>query len=222
VAAVDDVAALVERARALVRGGRTAVLGVTGAPGAGKTTLAEQVVAALAATPPVGTTSAWVAHVPMDGFHLADVELARLGRAGRKGAPDTFDADGYAALLRRVRAGEARTVYAPTFDRVLEQPVAGAIPVHPDCRLVVSEGNYLLLADPAWAPVAELLDEVWFVEVDEPERLRRLVRRHEQFGKPEQAAREWVAGTDEPNARLVEATRSRADLVVRVGAAGRP
>src|SRR5690242_14734252 len=99
--------ALVERARSLVAGGGRAVLGIAGAPAAGKTTLAEELVAALAPDPPPGLTAgAWVAHVPMDGFHLADVELERLGRRDRKGAPDTFDPLGYAALLRRMLADE--------------------------------------------------------------------------------------------------------------------
>src|SRR6202022_510359 len=97
---------------------------------AGKTTLAEHLVRILRETPPAEIASAeWVAHVPMDGFHLADAELDRLGRRDRKGAPDTFDADGYTALLRRLRADEDSVIYAPTFERDLEQPLAGSIPV---------------------------------------------------------------------------------------------
>jgi pantothenate kinase len=118
---------LLARARSLTRPGRRAILGVAGAPGAGKTTLAETLVRELN-----GDGEPWVAHVPMDGFHLADAELDRLGRRDRKGAPDTFDAAGYAALLRRLRADEdGETVYAPGFERVLEQPIAGALPVPP-------------------------------------------------------------------------------------------
>lgn len=205
---------LLGRARALVRGDRRAVLGVAGSPGAGKTTLAERLVRALN-----GDGAPWVAHVPMDGFHLADVELERLGLRDRKGAPDTFDAAGYAALLERLRAdsggtGEGEIVYAPGFERVLEQPVAGAIPVFPSARLVVTEGNYLLLAEGSWARVRAQLDEVWFCELDEAERVRRLVARHEEFGKDHDTALAWVRGTDQVNADLVAATRDRADLVV--------
>lgn len=211
---------LLDRARALADRRPRAILGITGSPGAGKSTLAEHLVRALN-----GDGPPWVAHVPMDGFHLADVELERLGRRDRKGAPDTFDAAGYAALLRRLReeAGE-EVVYAPGFERVLEQPLAGAIPVPPAARLVVTEGNYLLLETGAWARVRPQLDEVWFCELDEEERVRRLVARHEEFGKGHQDAVAWVLGTDQRNAELVAATRERADLVVRevVGWPGGP
>ncbi|MDN3027370.1 nucleoside/nucleotide kinase family protein [Streptomyces sp. S.PB5] len=207
---------LLLRARSLRRGGRgRAVLGIAGSPGAGKTTLAETLVRELNAS-----GEPWVAHVPMDGFHLADVELERLGLRDRKGAPATFDAAGYAALLRRLRTEEDGDdiVYAPSFERVLEQPVAGAVPVPPSARLVVTEGNYLLLDTGAWVRVRQQLDEVWFCEVDEQERIRRLVARHEEFGKEHEEAVAWVLGTDQRNADLVAATRGRADLVVPVTA----
>ncbi|MFE2510960.1 nucleoside/nucleotide kinase family protein [Streptomyces naganishii] len=215
---------LLARARALPRDGRRAVLGITGSPGAGKSTLAEALVRALN-----GGSELWAAHVPMDGFHLADAELDRLGRRDRKGAPDTFDAAGYAALLRRLHeeyrehpGPDGETVYAPAFERVLEQPVAGAVPVPPTVRLVVTEGNYLLLDTGAWARVRAQLDEVWFCELDEPERVRRLVARHVEFGKGPEEAAAWVAGTDQRNADLVATTRDRADLVVPAAAVPRP
>ncbi|MFF7751480.1 nucleoside/nucleotide kinase family protein [Streptomyces sp. NPDC007971] len=204
---------LLTRARALARDERRALLGIAGSPGAGKSTLAEHLVRTLNADGPP-----WVAHVPMDGFHLADAELDRLGRRDRKGAPDTFDAAGYAALLRRLREEGDEVVYAPGFERVLEQPLAGAIPVEPAARLVVTEGNYLLLAQGSWARVRPLLDEVWFCALDEEERIRRLVARHEEFGKGHEAAVAWVLGTDQRNAELIETTRERADLVVPPGA----
>ncbi|MFJ6386716.1 nucleoside/nucleotide kinase family protein [Streptomyces sp. NPDC091972] len=201
---------LLTRARSLAEPGRRAVLGIAGSPGAGKTTLAEHLVRALN-----GPGEPWVAHVPMDGFHLADVELERLGLRDRKGAPETFDAAGYAALLRRLREEtEGDVVYAPGFERVLEQPVAGAIPVPPTARLVVTEGNYLLLGTGAWARVRPALDEVWFCALDEDERVRRLVARHEEFGKTHEEAVAWVRRSDQANAELVAATRDRADLVV--------
>ncbi|MGW0883514.1 nucleoside/nucleotide kinase family protein [Streptomyces sp. NPDC002671] len=204
---------LLDRARALARGGRRALLGIAGSPGAGKSTLAEHLVRALNAEGPP-----WAAQVPMDGFHLADVELDRLGRRDRKGAPDTFDAAGYAALLRRLREDTDDVVYAPGFERVLEQPLAGAIRVPPTARLVVTEGNYLLLREGSWHRVQPCLDEVWFCELPEEERIRRLVARHEEFGKDHAAAVAWVRGTDQRNADLVATTRGRADLVVPAAA----
>ena len=214
-----DLADLVDRARSLAGGdGRRAVVGITGAPGAGKTTLAEELVRALASAPPPGLPAgAWVAHVPMDGFHLADVGLERLDRRDRKGAPDTFDAAGYAALLRRIREDPGEVVYAPAFERTLEQPIAGSIPVPPSVRLVVTEGNYLLLDEADWRHVADQLTETWYCDLDEAERLTRLVRRHERFGKDHDAAVAWATGTDQRNAELVASTRSRADLVVTGG-----
>ncbi|MET8633921.1 MULTISPECIES: nucleoside/nucleotide kinase family protein [unclassified Streptomyces] len=200
---------LLKRAASLVGPGRRAILGITGSPGAGKSTLARQVVRELN-----GDGPPWVAHVPMDGFHLADVELDRLGRRDRKGAPDTFDAAGYAALLDRLRTEDDETVYAPGFERVLEQPIAGAVPVLAAVRLVVTEGNYLLLDSGAWGRVRARLDEVWFCEIDEDERIRRLVARHEEFGKDHGTAVAWVLGTDQRNADLVATTRDRADLIV--------
>lgn len=197
---------LVERARALTRGPRR-ILDIAGPPGAGKSTLTGVVVAALAPDAVL---------VPMDGFHLADAELERLGRRDRKGAPDTFDAAGYVALLRRLREVPEETVYAPLFDRHLEAAVAGAVPVHPRTPLVVTEGNYLLLDEEPWLRVRELLDEVWFVDVDDELRVERLVRRHVEHGRTPAQAREWVLRSDEANARLVARTRDRADLVVRL------
>ncbi|MEU0743369.1 nucleoside/nucleotide kinase family protein [Streptomyces sp. NPDC006134] len=209
---------LLARARSLTGGGRRAILGIAGSPGSGKTTLAEHLVRELNGQ----EAEPWAAHVPMDGFHLADAELERLGRRDRKGAPDTFDAAGYAALLRRLREegghADGEAVYAPGFERVLEQPIAGAVPVPPQARLVVTEGNYLLLETGAWARVRPQLDEVWFCETPEEERIRRLVARHVEFGKSHADAVAWVRGTDQRNADLVATTRDRADLVVPVTA----
>ncbi|GAA1620277.1 nucleoside/nucleotide kinase family protein [Actinoplanes couchii] len=205
---------LVTRARGLSDDGRRAVLGIAGPPAAGKTTLAGELVAALAADPPPGLGPDWVAHVPMDGFHLADVELDRLGLRDRKGAPDTFDALGYAALLRRLLDDRDEMIYAPGFERVLEQPIAGAIGVPRTARLIVTEGNYLLLAEPRWAAVRTLLTEVWYTDLERGERLRRLIDRHVRFGKTPDAAVAWATGTDERNAELIVATMSRADLIV--------
>jgi pantothenate kinase len=200
-----------EAARTLLdealRSGSRRMLGIAGAPGAGKSTLAARLARQLGAQAVL---------VPMDGFHLADVALERLGRLARKGAPDTFDAGGYVALLQRLRTARPQDapVWAPMFERDLEQPLAGAIEVGAEVPLVITEGNYLLLEDGPFAQVRAMLDACWFVEAPEGLRLERLVARHERFGKSPQAAREWALGPDEHNARLVAGTRDRADVVV--------
>ena len=203
--AVDAARVLLDEA---LRSGGRRLLGIAGAPGAGKSTLTAQ----LARELPAGSCAV----VPMDGFHLADAALERLGRAERKGAPDTFDAAGYVALLQRLRTTRPTDppVWAPMFERDLEQPLAGAIEVPADVPLVITEGNYLLCGEGPWAQVRLLLDARWFVEVPEALRHERLISRHERFGKPPRAARDWALGPDESNARLVAATRDRADAVV--------
>ncbi|QES58222.1 nucleoside/nucleotide kinase family protein [Streptomyces venezuelae] len=203
---------LAVRAGELAAPGERRVLGIAGPPGAGKSTLAARLAAAL------GPERAVV--VPMDGFHLAQAELERLGRADRKGAPDTFDAAGYVALLRRLRAPctpHGPAVYAPAFDRSLEEPVAASIPVPPDVPLVITEGNYLLHDAGEWAAVRPLLDEAWYLAPAEDLRLERLIDRHVRHGKDPVHAREWVARSDERNARLVALGRHRADLVLDAG-----
>ncbi|HEX8629411.1 MAG TPA: nucleoside/nucleotide kinase family protein, partial [Catenuloplanes sp.] len=154
--------------------------------------------------------------VPMDGFHLADAALDALGRRDRKGAVDTFDAHGYLALLRRLRGPDPATVYAPEFRREIEEPIAGAVPVAPSVPLVITEGNYLLVDDDPWGQLNGLLDETWYLDVDEPERLRRLVDRHMAYGRDEATARARALGSDQRNAELIIATRVRADLLVRL------
>jgi pantothenate kinase len=196
---------LLARARGLATAGGRRLLGVTGSPAAGKSTLAERLVAAL---------GEHAVGVGMDGFHLAQRELVRLGRAERKGAPDTFDAVGYVELLRRLRAAGPDTVYAPEFRREIEEPVACAVPVPPDVPLVITEGNYLLLIDHPWGQIRPLLDEVWFLAPQEPQRLDRLIARHRSFGRTEVQARERALGSDQVNATLVAATADRADLVL--------
>ena len=210
--ATSSLSALVDRATSLLeRPGRT-VLGITGAPGAGKSTLTSLLLGRLRAD--LGDDA--VGHLPMDGFHLADVQLDRLGRRDRKGAPDTFDVDGYVAALERLHAQPDRTIFAPGFERDLEQPIAAATVIPPSARLVVTEGNYLLLPDGGWEHVRPLLAEVWFVDVDDDLRRARLVQRHEEFGKSPDEARAWVERSDEANASLVAATRDAADVVVRL------
>ena len=203
---IDDLETLLARARGLITDGRRSVLGIAGPPGGGKSMLADKVVAAL------GDAAVLV---PMDGFHLAQPELVRLGRRDRMGAPDTFDVAGYVALLGRVRAAD-EVVYAPEFRREIEEPIAGAIAVSPEVPLVVTEGNYLLVDDGDWAGVRPQLDEAWYVEMDEDTRLEWLIARHVAFGKTPEAARAWVMRSDQANAAVIAATRERADVIARL------
>lgn len=191
----------------LLEDGKRKVLGLIGAPGSGKSTLATALQEHFAARAVI---------VPMDGYHLANTELARLDRAHRKGAEDTFDSAGYVSLLRRVREQQpGEIIYAPEFRREIEEPIAGAIAIRPETQLIITEGNYLLLDSGHWAGVRPLLDQAWYVDVDDDVRRERLVKRHMQFGRDRQAAIDWVNNTDEPNAHLIASMRDRADAIFR-------
>ncbi len=194
-----------DRLNALRKGGGRKILGIVGPPGCGKSTLAAILIAWLGDAAVV---------VPMDGYHLANVELARLGRSRRKGAEDTFDSAGYVALLRRLKNQKSNEiVYAPEFRREIEEPIANAIPVFPETALIITEGNYLLLDHGHWVGVSELLDEIWYVDVDHAVRHDRLVKRHMHFGRSQSEAEDWVSTIDEPNAVRIEATKHRADVL---------
>jgi pantothenate kinase len=198
----------IERARRHAASGRRRLIGIAGPPGGGKSTLASRIVEELGDLARL---------VRMDGFHLAQAELVRLGREDRKGAIDTFDVAGYVALLRRLRGGADDVVYAPEFRRDIEEPIAGAVAVPREVPVVVTEGNDLLVDEGEWGAVRALLDETWFVTTTEETRLRWLIRRHIEYGKAPDAARAWALGTDQRNAQLVQATKARADALVHVG-----
>ena len=197
---------LVEAARRLIDPTRRHFLGITGPPGAGKSTVAEALVTALAPQAVL---------VGMDGFHLRDRELARLERHERKGARDTFDAAGYVNLLQRLRDRSDPVVYAPVFDRGLEESIGSAVPVPREVPLIITEGNYLLVDDEDWGRVGSLLDQCWYVDPGEDTRLGWLVARHQHFGRSAEQATERSYGPDARNAVLVAGYRDRADWIVQ-------
>ena len=203
---IDQVVAAV--ARAAHRDRRTLV-GIAGAPGAGKSTIAAEVVDALGPTAVL---------LPMDGFHLPQATLVELGRRDRMGAPDTFDVPALLAILDALTVqNSGLSVRAPGFDRVTEEPVPEAITVSPEFCTVVVEGNYLLFESGIWSRVAEHLDVSFYIEIDDDVRRERLIARHERFGKSPEDARAWTLGPDEANARIIGATASRADYAVSIG-----
>ncbi|MFB6893722.1 nucleoside/nucleotide kinase family protein [Kitasatospora sp. NPDC056327] len=211
-----DADGLTALALGLLRGpgsGARTVLGLAGPPGAGKSTLARHLVAEVERREGPGSA----AYLPLDGFHLAAAQLDRLGLGDRKGAPATFDAFGYVALLRRVATDRFHDIYVPDFDRDLDEPVAARHVVHPRARLVVTEGNYLAAADHPWPEARRFLRELWYVETDDAVREERLLGRHRAGGRDEAAARQWVSGNDRPNGEYVKAGREACTRVVRVG-----
>ncbi|MBL7260069.1 nucleoside/nucleotide kinase family protein [Actinoplanes sp. LDG1-01] len=185
------------------------LIGLTGPPGAGKSTISELLVSGLDEVVP-----GQVALVPMDGYHLAQSAIERMGLADIKGAPETFDGAGYVALLQRLRAESDTTVYAPEFRRELDDAVAAAIAVPPRVRVIITEGNYLLLDTPPWIRVRSLLDEAWYVELDDGTRIDRLVERHVRFKDDLATAHRRARGSDQRNADLVARSKERADLVL--------
>jgi len=190
---------------------RRILVGIAGPPAAGKSTLATTLAAALRGEYGAGAAIS----VPMDGFHLANAELERLGLADRKGAPETFDAAGFIHLLDRLRSPhDGEVVYAPEFNRALNESIGSAIPVPATVRVVVVEGNYLLLPEPPWSAVRDLLDLVLYIDAPTPTRVDSLLRRQRSRGLDRSAAYDWVYRSDEANAELIAATRDRADRVL--------
>lgn len=209
---ITSSAAMLERIRHLLAQGGRRIIGIVGEPGAGKSTVAAAIGQTLGNEIPL-------AIVPMDGFHLANVELDRLGRAERKGAADTFDAAGYVSLLQRLRGNVGNhddTIYAPAFHRDIEEAIAGEIPIAPDTQLIITEGNYLLLDDAPWCDIRVLLDESWFISIDREQRRQQLLTRHLAYGRSREAALAWIDHTDEPNAHRIAACSAKADCLLKL------
>ena len=197
---------VVTRAKSLM-GGERKIVGVIGKPGAGKSTLSGQLIEQLGDQ---------AAILNMDGYHLSNLALRELGRADRKGAPDTFDALGFTAILQRVKNEVDQNIYFPVFDRSIEESISAQGVITPEVKLVITEGNYLLHNENNWGGVRKLLDESWFIEVDDQLRIERLVDRHHKFGKSKVDAHSWATGSDQNNARIVAQTRELADVIINL------
>lgn len=187
------------------------VLGITGMPGSGKSTVARQLLERINRAMPD-----FAAVVGMDGFHLPNADLEQRGLRLRKGSPDTFDVPGFVDLLQRLRQSPRRSVSAPAYDRRVHEPVAGAVMVDADTRLVIAEGNYLLLSDEPWSQVRPLLDEVWHLDTPLELAMGRIADRHRAGGKDAALTEQMIAGNDRPNADIVTATQDSADRIIRL------
>jgi pantothenate kinase len=184
------------------------VIGIVGKPGAGKSTLTAHLINNL--------PNDSAALIPMDGYHLSNKQLSKLGLSDRKGAFNTFDSDGFVKLLKRVNEESGKDIYFPVFYREIEESYAADGVVPANTKLVITEGNYLLLDKGGWEVVRQELDEVWYIEVDDNLRLDRLTKRHQSHGRNHDEAFAWATGSDERNAELVAKTRDKADVIVEI------
>ena len=183
------------------------ILGIVGKPGAGKSTLSEELLEYF------GSANSVI--VPMDGFHLSNLQLDKLNRRNRKGAIDTFDANGYVSLIKRIKNDQNSELYFPIFYREIEESYAAAGVISPNHKLVITEGNYLLNTEGEWAELRNLLTESWFVDPQDDLRLSRLIKRHQSYGKSLSEATDWAKGTDQKNADLIGKYSELADFLIR-------
>ncbi len=204
--AISNITTIVRHLEHRLERGERCLVGITGPPGVGKSTFVADLAARFDPRPPV---------IGMDGFHLGHAHLESSELVRRKGAHYTFDAWGYVATLRRItKQGPEEVVYAPRFDRSIEDSIAAAIPIAISDRLVITEGNYLLLDMAPWNQLRDLLSLTVYLDLDEDTRLDRLIRRHVEFGKTQEHAKRHVHESDQVNAHLIAGSRHHADYVV--------
>jgi pantothenate kinase len=184
------------------------IIGIVGKPGAGKSTLTSHLIENL----PKDSVSL----VPMDGYHLSNLQLKNLGLSDRKGAFNTFDSNGYVSLLKRINTETDQDIYYPVFHREIEESYAADGVVLANTKIVLTEGNYLLFDKAGWEKVAAELTEIWYININDGVRIDRLVKRHEFYGKDKDSALNWATGTDEINAKIVESTAAKADVIINI------
>lgn len=207
----DTVGEIVNQALSVVRDDRRTVIAVAGPPGAGKTTFAAGLVTRLDAA----ADGEIAAVLPMDGFHFDNAVIAPRGLLARKGAPETFDVRGYRAMLADLRNHPEAEIAVPVFDRALDVARAGARVIGPHHRIVVTEGNYLLLAHRPWADLAALFDITVMLETAAAELERRLIQRWLDHGHDTRSAMERARGNDMTNGQLVVEESAAADFILR-------
>lgn len=200
---------LVEEIASLLQGSKPrTMIGIVGKPGAGKSTVVTEIQKQF--------STEEVAIIPMDGYHLSNEELIKLGRRERKGAPDTFDVEGFISLITRVRNEIDKDHTFPIFHREIEASKADEGIVLRNTKVIVIEGNYLFSEEHNWSEVFPLLDQSWFIEIDDEIRMQRLITRHIKYGKTPQEAEEWSRGSDEENAKFIAKTASRAERIIKL------
>lgn len=204
---MTDISDLARLIRGKAAGTDRFMVAIAGAPASGKSTLAANLASALTADGEVAIV------VPMDGFHFDDAILNARGHRPRKGAPFTFDVPGFEVLLKRIRAREPE-IAIPVFDRSMELSRAAADVVDARARIVLIEGNYLLLKRPPWNRLRTLFDFSIFLGVPKPELERRLIERWLEHGFDMSQATNWIASNDMPNINEVIADSAAADLTV--------
>lgn len=189
------------------------LLGIAGPPGSGKSTLAK-LACRIWNEEIKDTTSGAASIVPMDGYHHSNDELLQMGLLHLKGIPATFDSQSFIKKLKEIQSRPEETHYCPRFDRSIEASIADDISVTPEHKVVIVEGNYLLLDEAPWDELSTIFNSIWYIDASESVLLPRLLSRHQAAGKDSAKAREKVESTDLPNARLIEKTKTRADKIL--------